>query len=364
MVYRKPILPEQRALVLLLNREKCYSQRKIASIVNISKSSVFDIIKKANGSNQAVVHERKSKGGRPQLLSKRDKRRLKRAIKKLRQSDPNFSVMEIVRASGINMNCASYRTFLRYVRKLGYGYYNSRRKGVLTEKDLRKRKKFAREALKKDDDYWTKDIAFYLDGVSFVYKGNPMSDVIQPKGRIWRKRSEGLQLTTKGSKDLAGGKRLHLLVAISHGHGVICAQSYEKMSGAYFARFIRRQFPNLFEIAGKMENDSLVFVMDNDPSQTSAKAKRALRSVNASMHVIPARSPDLNPIENLFNIARKQINAEVKDKNITNETWDDFVSRVTRNIWSVPKDYINKTIASMPVRLKNVIKKKGYRTKY
>jgi hypothetical protein len=52
------------------------------------------------------------------------------------------------------------------------------------------------------------------------------------------------------------------------------------------------------------------------------------------------------------------------DKNITNETWDDFVSRVTRNIWSVPKDYINKTIASMPVRLKNVIKKKGYRTKY
>ncbi len=95
--------------------------------------------------------------------------------------------------------------------------------------------------------------------------------------------------------------------------------------------------------------------MDNDPSQTSAKAKRALRSGRATMHVIPARSPDLNPIENLFNMARKQINAEVKDKNITNETWDDFVSRVTRNIWSAPKDYIDKTIASMPE--KNVIKK-------
>ena len=281
MVYRKPILPEQRALVLFLNRENSYSQRKIASIVKISKSSVFDIMKKANERNKRIVNERKSKGGRPRLLSERDRRRLKRAVKKLRQSDPNFSVMEIVKASGINTKCASYRTFLRYIRTLGYGYYNSRRKGVLTAKDLKKRKKFAREALKKEDDYWTKEIAFYLDGVSFVYKGNPLSDVIKPKGRIWRKRSEGLQLSTKGSKELAGGKRLYLLVAISCGHGVICAEPYEKMSGAYFARFIRRKFPNLFEIAGKGEKDSLVFLMDNDPSQTSAKAKRALRSARA-----------------------------------------------------------------------------------
>lgn len=109
MVYRKPILPEQRALVLLLNHEKNYSQRQIASIVEISKSSVFDIIKKANERKKRIVNKKKLKRGRPRLLSERDKRRLKRAIKKLRQSDPNFSVMEIVKASGLNMNCASYR---------------------------------------------------------------------------------------------------------------------------------------------------------------------------------------------------------------------------------------------------------------
>lgn len=298
MVYCKPITPQQRALVLLLNHEKSYSSRKIASIVNISKSSVFDIIKKSRRMENEVPKEsEKSKGGRPQLLSERDKRRLKRGIKKLRQCDPNFSVMKVVQASGIDIKCASYRTFLRCIRKLGYGYYNSRRKGVLTAKDLKKWKKFARESLKKDDDYWTKEIAFYLDGVSFVYKGNPLSDVVKPKSRIWRKRSEGLQLSTKGSKELAGGRRLHLLVAISYGHGVICAQPYERMSGAYFARFIRRQFPILFETTQKDENDPLLFVMDNDPSQTSAKAKRALLSVRATMHVIPARSPDLNPIE-------------------------------------------------------------------
>ena len=121
----------------------------------------------------------------------------------------------------------------------------------------------------------------------------------------------------------------------------------------------------MFEIASKDEKHSLLLVMGNDPSKTSAKAKRALLSARANMHVIglPARSPDLNPIENLLNMARKQINAE-KDKNISNETWNDFFSRVTRNIWSEPKGYIDKTLASIPVRVKNVIKNEGYRTKY
>ncbi len=34
------------------------------------------------------------------------------------------------------------------------------------------------------------------------------------------------------------------------------------------------------------------------------------------MQVIPARSPDLNPIKNLFNIVRKCIEAEILEQNI------------------------------------------------
>ena len=115
----------------------------------------------------------------------------------------------------------------------------------MIDKDFQKRRMFAQSNSKKGIEYWTKDIAFYLDGVSFVYKGNPLSDVVKPKSRIWRKRQEGLQITTKGSKDLAGGRRLQLIVAIAYGRGVICAEPYERMSGKYFARFIRRNFPIL-----------------------------------------------------------------------------------------------------------------------
>ena len=92
---------------------------------------------------------------------------------------------------------------------------------------------------------------------------------------------EGLLITAKGSKELAGGRRLHLLVAIAYGKGVICAETYERMDdGPYFARFIRRQFPTLIDITGKQSNNTpKLFVMDNDLSQTSAVAKKASHSV-------------------------------------------------------------------------------------
>ena len=83
-----------------------------------------------------------SKVGRPAVLDDRDKRRLERAVKRLRSTNPNFSAMDIVQASGIDTNRASYRTFVRYVKKLGYAFYNNRKKGVMTDKDFQKKTKF------------------------------------------------------------------------------------------------------------------------------------------------------------------------------------------------------------------------------
>lgn len=84
-------------------------------------------------------------------------------------------------------------------------------------------------------------------------------------------------------------------MAISYGKGVILAEPYEKMNGEFFAQFVRRHFPTLFETAGKEEGDQKIFVMDNDHSQTSAKAKAAFAQLGFTMQRIPPRSPDLNP---------------------------------------------------------------------
>ena len=107
-----------------------------------------------------------------------------------------------------------------------------------------------RRELSRNADFFKHDIAFYLDGVSFVHKQNPVQAAAGTKSRIWRKKNEGLQFTAKGSKDLAGGRRLHLIIAIAYGKGVVLKEVYEKMDGQFFAQFIRTHFNIAFARSG------------------------------------------------------------------------------------------------------------------
>ncbi len=45
--------------------------------------------------------------------------------------------------------------------------------------------------------------------------------------------------------------------------------------------------------------------MNNDPSQRSKTAWKAMNKAGATLFTVPPRSPDLNPIENLFHIVKK-----------------------------------------------------------
>ena len=74
------------------------------------------------------------------------------------------------------------------------------------------------------------------DAVSFVHKYNPFKQASYPKGRVYRRPGEGPLYTTTGSKTLAGGRRVHVIVAMSYNRGVVLAEKYEKMTGACQAR--------------------------------------------------------------------------------------------------------------------------------
>ena len=46
---------------------------------------------------------------------------------------------------------------------------------------------------------------------------------------------EGLNVTAKGTKELAGGRRLHGMVAAAYGKSVVLCQLYEKLNSCFFA---------------------------------------------------------------------------------------------------------------------------------
>ena len=102
-------------------------------------------------------------------------------------------------------------------------------------------------------------------------------------------------------------------------------ETYDKMSGKYFADFLRRNFDSLIEKSGK---GTRLWVQDGDPCQNSNKSKQAQAEVNSELFRIPPRSPDLNPIENLFKIAKEKLREDAITRNITSETKIEFEKRV------------------------------------
>lgn len=365
MVYRKGITEKFKVLAYVL-RENGYSYSEIAKKCKISRTSAIRFsCGQTNSAANSSQNDCKGRQGRPKKLSERQKRHYIRSIDNLRRKDPNFTIKKLVEFSGMDFQNCSYSTYRRVLHEEKYAYRQTRKKGILNEADKRKRLVFARKCkniLKDDDVFFKESITMYLDGVSFVFKTNPMGEAMRPKARVWRKPSEGLDVTTKGSKDLAGGKRLHLMVGISYNKGVVLAVPYEHMSGEYFAAFVYNDLHKCFENMG-LQN-SYKFIMDNDPSQSSKISMDALDDIGAEIFTIPPRSPDINVIENFFHVVKQKLQQDAIAKNITKETFDLFQERVLNTIHTIDIAYINSLIDSFPKRIEAIIQRKGARSKY
>ena len=196
-----------------------------------------------------------------------------------------------------------------------------------------------------------------------AHKCNPSEQAKAPRARIWRKANEGLKrgCTAKASKTGTGARVVKVMVAISYHKGVIICEDYEKMCGNYFSDFISRNFEFMFK---KTDEKSRMWLQDGDPSQNSAKSRRAMKVAKSELLLIPPRSPDLNPIENIFHKVRAKLDEEALNNNITKENFDQFKTRLFRTINSVPIEYIDKIIESMNKRIDMIIENKGDRLKY
>ncbi|GFW24975.1 transposable element Tcb2 transposase [Trichonephila clavipes] len=116
---------------------------------------------------------------------------------------------------------------------------------------------------------------------------------------------------------------------------------------------------NPSQCASKLGPDgSFTFQQDNELKHT-ARVDREWLLYNVRKQVkTPPQSPDLNPIEHLWDYLDRQIRKqEIKTKNDLKkallEEWQKIPSSVTQNL-----------VKSVPSRLRAVIKAKGYPTNY
>ena len=257
-----------------------------------------------------------------------------------------------------------WKLFIGYWEKTITITDNQERRDSFRQKIKKKRLKFARKAKNFPSNFWKEHITFYFDGVGFAHETNPYAEARAVSSMTWRKPGEGLSITTKGRKEGSCGQMAQFYVAIAYGKGVVmCNQYHWRVTGEWFASLIDNAFPGLFQKRG-VEPHGRLWLQDGDPRQVSQIAKMAWKCLGCEMFGIPRWSPDLNLIENIFHIVRKQLKSDALELKIKNETYAQFSKRVANTIQAIPIELIDKTINSMERRVDMIIKKKGERTKY
>jgi hypothetical protein len=333
--------------------------REIGKECNISASSALRIMR-GKPVNSA---KHRSRTGRPRKITPAMERHIIRQVKKLRLSEGSFTIPRLMQVCGLCEDNISRRTLLNVLHRKGYKFRQTRKKGLVTLDDLQKRLLYAKKMSKRPANFWCQGVGFYLDAVSFAHKTNPLDQAKAPKARIYRQKGEGLAFgcTSKGKKEGTGGNYSKHIVAISYGKGIVLCEPYEKMTGAFFAEFIHKHFQNAFTVADK---ESDLFVQDGDPCQNSAIARGAMKKAKAELLKIPARSPDINPIENFFHLVSEKLRKDAILHQYTKESLAEFEARIIRTMKAIPQEMIDNTIASIKKRLLQIVASRGQRVKY
>lgn len=81
----------------------------------------------------------------------------------------------------------------------------------------------------------------------------------------------------------------------------------------------------------------------------------------------PAHSPDLNPIEHLWNLLKKKLLELYPELFLGGRSqidWTQFRESIQAAWWAIPQERIDRLIRSMPRRLQAVRLARGWYTKY
>ena len=106
--------------------------------------------------------------------------------------------------------------------------------------------------------------------------------------------------------------------------------------------------------------DDIICQQDNDPKVTSKKAQRWFKDHKFTVPKLPAQSPDLSPIEQLWNHLKRRLEEFEEPASSVSELWD-----IVQKLWEeIPREEHQKLIESMYRRPETMIKAKGGYSKY
>jgi transposase len=323
------------------------SYREIGRIIGCDHKTVERLWKKVKKTDSSLDLPRTPRGRA--TTSRQD-----RIIKRIHLKRPKSTAVSI--AKELKVECGkkicSNNTIRNRLKECGLNGRVARHKPLITEVQATRRLLWAQKYIKFTVQEW-KQVEF-SDESPFT--------LFPTCGRqyVWRKPGEEYENKYLIPTVKHGGGKIQVWGSFSY-YGVgelFWIQG--KLTGAKYREILKNHMaPHLREL--QEENGiKMKFQHDNDPKHTSNVVKNYLKNAKFEVLDWASQSADLNPIENLWDQVKDQIEARTDRASSLSD-----VFRIVQEEWArLPLDFIQNLITSMPRRCQAVIDSKGYSTKY
>lgn len=126
-----------------------------------------------------------------------------------------------------------------------------------------------------------------------------------------------------------------------------------------YLSILQQNLPDVVEKMG-LAAEKVIFQQDNDPKHTAHLVKDWLKKQKFGVMTWPPQSPDMNPIENLWSHVKSQLAKYASPPKGVNELWER-----TKEVWeAIPPEFVQRYTQSLPNRIQELKKAKGYWTSY
>lgn len=317
------------------------SIREVANLLKLPKSTVHRISKK--GSNNEDLARKPGSGRRRKTTLTTD-----RLIHRKSVNNPFLTAEDI--SIDLNENYGIQIGRMTVSRRLASFGLNGRvavKKPLISAKNRAKRIAFARKHLNWTVEDWS-NVLFSGESKFFIFGSDGKRYVRRPVNE--RNESRYLKPTVKhgGGKVLVWGcfsmKGVGPLKIIE---GTMTGETYRALLNKSMVPYSRQNMPECW-----------IFQHDNDPKHTSGVVKNFLAKEKIRVLEWPAQSPDLNPIEHLWNELGKAVGP------LKHSCRQDLIDHLNKKWQEISSATIKCLIESMPRRCEAVIKANGYPTKY
>ena len=322
------------------------SHRSIAVRVGGHHSTVGSIRKELvnNGTNIP-----KSRNGRPALLTERDRRKIVRSVITGHHSTA-VQLQRTLQADSLIPD-VSINTCRRVLYKAGLKGRVKRKKPLLKKEHRKKRQTLARVHAG-----WTLN-----DWKKVVWSDESKFNVFGSDGReyCWRRdgeafRDQNIQPTVKhgsGSVTVWG-------CMTWDGVGFLCRIN-GNMDGELYRSILGGELIQTLEWYG-LQRDGIVFQHDNDPKHTAIATKKWLGDNQFQVMIWPPQSPDMNPIEHMWN----ELDRRIRKRLVLPKSTDDLWAAIEEEWEAIPQSTCQNLIKTIPERIHDLWKAKGGITRW